>query len=107
MLEKTVTNAVIKFLKSLPECFCWKQAGGMYGTMGLPDIICCISGRFVAFEVKRPAGDGRIGGKLTKLQEVTLGKIQAAGGVAVMVTSLEEVKTVVKNIQEDLVLETK
>ncbi len=107
MLESALTARIMRYLKAQPALFCWKQHGGQFGTTGLPDIICCVSGRFVAFEVKRPAGDGRAGGKLTKLQEVALGKIQAAGGVAVMVTSLEDVKTVVKNIQEDLVLETK
>lgn len=34
-------------------------------------------------------------GRLTRLQEVTLGKIQAAGGAALMVTSVEEVKAAI------------
>ena len=33
------------------------------------------------------------GGRLSRLQEVTLKKIEAAGGVAVMVTSVDEVKS--------------
>ena len=44
---------------------------------------------FCAFEVKQP------GGRLTRLQEVTLEKIRAAGGVAVKVTSVEEVKAAI------------
>ena len=35
------------------------------------------------------------GGRLTRLQEVTLKKIRAAGGVAVKVTSVEEVKAAI------------
>ena len=107
MLERALTDKIMRYLKAQPALFCWKQHGGQFGTTGLPDIICCISGRFVAFEVKRPAGDGRAGGKLTKLQEITLAKIQAAGGVAVMVTSLEEVKEIVQKIHklEELALE--
>ena len=58
----------------------------MYGTAGIPDIIACIDGRFFAFEVKQP------GGRLTRLQETTIAKIEAAGGVALMVTSVAEVK---------------
>ncbi len=107
MLEKTIVNKVIKYLKSLPGCFCWKQHGGQFGTMGLPDIICCISGRFVAFEVKRPAFGGYAAGKLTPLQLATITKIQAAGGIAVVVTSLEDVKYAVENLDrlEDILLE--
>ena len=62
----------------------------MYGTAGIPDVIACVEGRFCAFEVKRP------GGKLSRLKEVALGKIKAAGGVAGMVTSVEEVRQVLE-----------
>jgi hypothetical protein len=90
MLEKDITAAIMRHLKTKPECFCWKEHGGMYGTAGIPDIICCISGRFVAFEVKQPSG------KLTKLQEAMITKIKAAKGEAFKVTSVEEVKEILK-----------
>ena len=89
MLEKDITNAILRYLKTVPGCFCWKQSGEMYGTAGLPDIICCINGAFVAFEVKTPSG------KLTTLQESTLRKINAAKGKACKVTSLQEVKEII------------
>jgi hypothetical protein len=101
MLEKTVVNSVIKYLKSLPECFCWKQHGGAYGSSGLPDIICCLSGRFVAFEVKRPACCGHPAGRLTKLQESAIARINDAKGHAYKVTSLDEVKEILRKITED------
>jgi len=88
MLEKTITNIILKYLKTLPDCFSYKEHGGMYGRAGLPDIICCYRGRFVAFEVKTETG------KLTKLQEITLQKINEASGVAYKVTSLLEVKVI-------------
>ncbi|MGI5854871.1 MAG: VRR-NUC domain-containing protein [Candidatus Merdivicinus sp.] len=78
--------AILRHLKSRSRCFAWKTHGGMYGTAGIPDIIACVDGRFYAFEVKQP------GGKLTRLQKIALGKIQAAGGMAVKVISVEEVK---------------
>lgn len=62
----------------------------MYGTAGIPDIIACIGGKFFAFEAKQPSG------KLTRLQELTLAKIQAAGGAAYKVTSAAEVEKIVK-----------
>jgi hypothetical protein len=92
MLEKDIVNAILRYLKTVPDCFAWKQHGGQYGTAGLPDIICCIAGRFVAFEVKTPSG------KLTKLQEITLTKIKNAKGEAFKVTSLQEVKEILTNL---------
>jgi hypothetical protein len=65
----------------------------MYGTAGIPDIIACIGGRFVAFEVKVP------GNKLTKLQEITLQRIKDAKGQAFKVTSAAEVAAILKELE--------
>jgi hypothetical protein len=92
MLERDIVNKIMGYLKTVPESFSWKQHGGQYGTAGLPDIVCCIKGRFVAFEVKQPTG------KLTKLQEITLQRIRDAKGEAFKVTSLQEVKEIIKNL---------
>jgi hypothetical protein len=92
MLEKSIVSAIMRYLKTVPDCFAWKEHGGMYGHGGLPDIICCIGGRFVAFEVKTPSG------KLTTLQESTLRKINAAKGCAYKVTTLQEVKEIIANL---------
>jgi hypothetical protein len=93
MTEKDIVTAIMRYLKTVPQAFCWKEHGGMYGTAGLPDIICCIGGRFIAFEVKIPSG------KLTKLQEVTIAKIKAAKGEAFKVTSVEDVKVILENLE--------
>ena len=92
MAERDIVNAIMRYLKSVPECFCWKEHGGMYGTAGLPDIICCFKGRFVAFEVKTASG------RLTKLQEATMRKIKAAKGEAFKVTSVEDVRAVINGL---------
>lgn len=99
MKESTIVTAIMRYLKSVPVCFAWKEHGGMYGTAGLPDIICCYHGRFVAFEVKVPAGDGRPGGKLTKLQDATIQKIKAAKGEAHKVTSVKEVQMILSTLE--------
>jgi Holliday junction resolvase len=91
MHEKDIVTAIMRYLKTVPDCFAWKTHGGMYGVAGLPDIVACVGGRFVAFEVKTPTG------KLTKLQEITIQKIRAAKGEACMVTSVEEVQTILRH----------
>ena len=92
MAEKDIVNKIIKYLKTLDHCFCWKEHGGMYGTAGIPDVICCYHGRFIGLEVKTEKG------KLTKLQEITIREIVKAGGTAVKVTSVEEVKREIAKI---------
>ena len=125
MKEKTITNKILKYLKEQPCCFAFKEHGGAYGTAGIPDIICCYKGKFVAFEVKAPASDSYeynknfdacqkaqnshkttcatcrrrySAGKLSKLQEITIQKIKNAKGIAYKVTSLEEVKEILENL---------
>ena len=93
MKESDIVKAILKYLKTVPNCFSWKEHGGMYGTAGIPDIICCYCGRFVAFEVKTETG------KLTKLQEVTIRRIKEAKGQAFKVTSVEEVKQILEHME--------
>ena len=93
MSEKDITAAIMRYLKTVPICFAWKEHGGMYGTAGLPDIIVCYHGRFIAFEVKTPSG------RLTKLQEIMITKIKAAKGEACKVTSVEDVKSILDSLE--------
>lgn len=93
MAEKDIVNAILRYLKAVPTCFAWKTHGGMYGTAGIPDIIACIDGRFVAFEVKTPSG------KLTKLQEITIQRINEAKGCAYKVTSVGEVREILERLE--------
>lgn len=95
MKEKTITNQILKYLKTEPECFAFKEHGGIYGVSGIPDIICCYKGKFMAFEVKTPQG------KLSKLQEITLNRINEAGGMAFKVTSLNEVKGILREVMPE------
>lgn len=94
MAEKHIVANILQLLKQTPHCFAWKEHGSQYSTAGIPDIIVCFHGMFVAFEVKTPTG------KLTKLQEITLGKINAAGGHAYKVTSVAEVKVILDELEE-------
>ncbi|WP_029199545.1 VRR-NUC domain-containing protein [Oribacterium sp. NK2B42] len=89
MKESDIVRAILKYLKTVPGCFAWKEHGGMYGTAGIPDIICCLHGRFYGFEVKTEDGEP------TKLQEATIRKIQNAGDTALVVRSVDEVRAVI------------
>lgn len=88
MKESDIVKAIMKFLKTVPRCFAWKEHGGMYGTAGIPDIIACIDGKFYGFEVKTDIG------KTTRLQDSIIRKIKKAGGTAVVVRSVDDVKSI-------------
>ncbi len=94
MKESDMVRVILKYLKTVPNCFAWKEHGGMYGTAGIPDIIACIDGRFYGFEVKTEVG------KPTALQEATIRKIRSAGGTAVVVHSTDEVIKILNNTEK-------
>lgn len=62
-----------------------KIHGGNYQEAGISDLLVCLDGKFVAIEVKKP------GGKMTLLQEQFQHDIRAAGGIAFVATSAEDV----------------
>ena len=93
MLERDIGTAIRKDLASLgSDVFFWKEHGSVYGTNGVPDIICCYKGRFLGLECKLP------GGRLTELQKRAIEKINRAGGVACRVESVEDVKRVIAHV---------
>lgn len=93
MNEAALIQKIRNYLKTVLECFFWKEHGGRYGTAGIPDIIVCYRGRFVAFEAKV----GR--NKPTKLQVATIEAIRKAGGTAAVVFSVDDVKTVMSELE--------
>lgn len=58
--------------------------------VGIPDLLCCLSGRFIGFEVKLP------GEKPSPRQKVVLKRIEEAGGIAAVVTSVQEVERILE-----------
>ena len=92
MKESDLIRKISEYLKTVPNLFFWKEHGGMYGTAGIPDIICCYRGKFVAFEVKTETG------RTTALQESVINKIQKCGGKSVVVRSVNDVRAVLEEI---------
>jgi Holliday junction resolvase len=76
--EKKVKDAVTKVLREYGVYYFYPVMGG-YGRSGIPDIIACHQGRFIAIECK--AGSNTT----TALQEAELKKIEDAGGHALVV----------------------
>jgi Holliday junction resolvase len=88
--EAQIQKEILKFLRNLPQCRPFKIITA--NERGVPDIICCLKGRFICFEVKRT------GAKPTQLQDAQKERIIYAGGQVYIVTSLEEVKNIIERI---------
>lgn len=82
MTERQITDKIIKELKKRP--FLWYYKSSDRFTSGIPDLIICYAGKFIALEVKKPKETA------TPLQEHILDKIREAGGRACVVTSVAE-----------------
>lgn len=97
--EGKVTAAIKKFLEDLRRrgapIFFVKIAGGNHQAGGLPDWHITYNGRSVWVEVKRP---GFVPPEKATRQGNNLRKIRNAGGVAAYVTSVEEVASILRRI---------
>lgn len=85
------TKIIAWIKKTYPAAFVWKAAAGPYSQGGIPDICAIIDGKFYGFEVKRPEN-----GRLSRLQEQAIKKINAAGGIAAVVSFPTDVQKIIE-----------
>ena len=76
MTEKNFENRVKAFLKSEGCWFVKYWGGSVFTKAGMPDLIICCNGYFIAVELKSDAG------KPTKLQLHQIEQIKQSGGIA-------------------------
>lgn len=86
MQEKQIQKKIIDYLKSI-GAYVIKTV--VTSRSGVPDIIACYRGVFLAFEVKKEDG------VVSKLQEYNIQEIKKAGGTCAVVRSLDEVKRII------------
>jgi Holliday junction resolvase len=89
--EAKVKNKIKKILDKLGCYYFFPQTGG-YGRSGVPDIIICHQGKFIAIECK--AGKGVI----TALQKNNIDRINSNGGLAIVIneSNIEELETLIR-----------
>jgi Holliday junction resolvase len=94
--EKKGKNAVVATLKKA-GAYCFYPVAGGFGSAGIPDIVACYMGRFIAIECK--AGKG----KTTALQDRNIAQIKDAGGFAIVVNeeNLIEVQEILDHITQE------
>ena len=91
--EKWIENSIKNWLETNNHWYIKVQGGSNNPSSGVPDILTCIHGRFIGIEVKTPTGN------TTKIQEYQIDQINKSGGIAVVVTSLEQLRMELKDRQ--------
>ena len=80
--ESKIVRQVIESIKSnYPGAYVRKINGNLFQHPGIPDIICCINGKFIGLEIK--TGNG----KTSLIQQLEGSVILAAGGIYGVATS--------------------
>lgn len=93
-LESSIVSAAVKWTNQQPRCWAFKTHGGMYGKAGIPDVIACIDGQFLAGEFKRPTPAGTV---VTAIQMKCLTDLAAAGAKTGVFRSADEWKAAVRD----------
>jgi hypothetical protein len=92
--ERKVKDKIVAILKRYGAYYFFPATYGM-GRAGVPDIIVCFNGLFIAIECK--AGKG----KTTALQDRELAAIKQAGGISTVIneTNIELVEKILSEVQ--------
>ena len=94
--EKNFENKIKKFLKD-QDCYYIKYwGGGQFTKSGVPDLLICCNGYFVAVEVKAENG------KPSELQLWNIEQIKKAGGIAMVLypKQFEEFKKLILSLKK-------
>lgn len=96
-MEKNFENKVKKYLKEQNAWFIKYWGGGAFTKSGIPDLLCCVNGYFVAVELKAPNG------KVSEIQKHVINKINEAGGIAIALypKDYETFKSMIKLLNQD------
>jgi hypothetical protein len=90
MLEKELQAKCLRYLKTIKA---WSVKTIASNRAGVPDILACINGKFIAFEIKRK------GESVTPLQAYNGREIRTAGGEWFMIDDYEKFKQIINSIK--------
>ena len=89
--EAKVKKKITAYLRAEGIWYCMPNAGP-YGQHGIPDILSCVDGKFLAIEVKAPGKETNVSAN----QERQLNSIAESNGVGIVASSLEQVAVTVE-----------
>lgn len=94
MNETRLKNLIIQAIRrKYPSTQLWMYKTSDRFTRGIPDLIICLNGKFIALEIKIPRG------KIEPIQTYTINEINRSGGNAFIVYSVNEAIQILSLIQ--------
>ena len=90
MNETAIKRSCLRYLKTLPKTYVYKASDRWIS--GVPDLLICSHGLWIAIELKTPAG------KVSPIQDYTMRQIREAGGRTAVCRSAGEVKVFIEEI---------
>lgn len=94
--EGQLTSQIKNYLAS-KGAYCEKIFGGGFQASGIPDILVCYRGLFIAIEVKSPTQKGRA----SDIQKLKIKRIRESGGIAFITDNMEDVEYIFNSIDND------
>jgi len=88
MTEQQIQKKIITMLEETYDAYVVKVVSA--SKSGVPDILCCIEGRFIAIEVKKPESKNNV----SRLQEYNLCQIEQRGGISMVAWSVDMVREI-------------
>lgn len=94
-LEAQIQRKLMQVLAvNWPDAYIRKIAQGYYSHGGIPDILMCVEGKFIAIEVKTDKGH------VTKLQSRELTQIMQARGMAFVCYGLDDIGRIIRAVED-------
>jgi hypothetical protein len=90
--ESQFAGEVLLKLNAIPGVYAWKVHMGAYGISGVADILCCLKGRFVAIELKRPGKYEDVNEGLTENQKAFGSRVRRSEGQYIVADSWETIR---------------
>ena len=92
MTEQVIQKSMIKYLKTVAYVVKIISAS----KSGIPDLLVLYKGKFIALEVKTPDKKNNV----SDLQQHNINEIVKNGGLAFVVWELDQVKEIIKGLEE-------
>ena len=92
MTEQQIQKAIIKLLETEYSAYVVKVERA--SKAGVPDLLVCLEGKFIAIEVKRPETKLHV----SALQQYNLDKAEDAGGFSLVAYNTEMVEEFIESL---------
>lgn len=103
--ETALVKQMVKLIEKRGTVWTMKTHGDGYQRVGIPDLLVCYRGQFLAIEAKhqKPGeSEDHLLGRVSVKQRLELDGLEKAGAKSIVAWTLDQVETALDEIDEDL-----